>query len=323
MRAGLAALLSSVILPVLGESTIDLKTLEVSSRSRSASHVLTDMKKVCESLHLKFPGPTEFSPTWGCLNADYNDMMGTGTEMRLDSSAYSFDFKDSDGRLTSYQYLDTDKLPENQVYTDPPDQPKWTSTQAIEIGTLFEKILVAPKDCFLGEPAAEYVHGAWDDKKAQRGIWYVSWPRVDSRGHPFYGDHVTLQIQEGYAPLGAGVYLTSPFAEEKTQPLKLDDAILKARAALASKVIDRGFELYDVGDTLVENKFNKADLMVVMPAKDPKVLGGPSTGIARLAWVIWFVPQHSKKPAHSLYDDSFSVWVDAHNGKILGTDGWL
>jgi len=320
----LAALLGSAITPLLGDSGgIDLKTQKVLSASKTAEHVLKEMKRVCETLHLKFPGPPRFSPTWGGFNPDYDNMMGTGTEMTLRSEAYDFDFKEADGRLLSFIYSLTEKLPENQVYTNPPDQPKWTPTQAIEIATLFEKILVEQDKCPLGEPIAHYEHGVWNGEKAQKGIWFVSWPRVDSKGHPFYGDHVTIQIQEGYAPLGAGIYLTTPFTEEKAEPMKLVDAIAKARTAINAKVIDRGFESYDVGDKLVENKFDNADLEVVLPAKDPNVLGGPTTGIARLAWVIWFVPQHSKKPTGAIYNDSFSVWVDAQNGKILGTDGWL
>jgi len=29
------------------------------------------------------------------------------------------------------------------------------------------------------------------------------------------------------------------------------------------------------------------------------------------------------KPTHDLYDDSYAVWVDAYNGKIIGSMGWL
>jgi len=105
--------------------------------------------------------------------------------------------------------------------------------------------------------------------------------------------------------------------------MKMSDAITKAVEGIKTKLIDRGFESYADGDTLVQNKFEMGDLIVVLPPKNIKELGGPSTGTARLAWVLWFRPIHCKKPTHDLYNDSFVVWVDAYNGKIIGSDGWI
>ena len=175
----------------------------------------------------------------------------------------------------------------------------------------------------MGEPMASYDHTAFNQEKARRGQWTISWPRLDSRGHPFYGDHVTIQIQEGFGPLGGGFFLTTPFVEEKGEPMKISEAITKAEIGIKTKQIDRGFESYDDGDTLIRNKFEKGDLIVVLPPKNIKAFGGPSTGNARLAWVIWFRPIHSKMPAHDLYSDSFAVWVDAYDGKIIGSEGWM
>jgi len=319
--------LGCAMLPGLGaEPSIDLRTPQVLVLRHRANQVLSEMKRLCETLHFKFVGPNEFSPAWGSIERDYDGIMSvTGTQVQLGSDAYRFTFREADSRLVSFQDERIGDLPENLVYSDPPDKPKWTPTQAIEMATLFEKIVVEPKDCFLGAPRADYSHGIVDSTtgKTMRGNWMVSWPRVDSKGHPFYGDGVALTMQEGMSPLGVCANLTTPYIEEKTEPMALPDAVAKAQQGIAKKEIDRGFESYDVGDVLLENKFDKADLIVVLPAKDPKVLGGPSSGMARLAWVIGFNPQHSKKPAHPIYNDSFSVWVDAHNGKILGSDGWL
>jgi len=305
----------------------NLQSDRVHVLSAKAQQILAELKQTCTDLHLRFIGSADFHPAWVDPTQEdiYDPLMVVGPTIRLGSKGHEHDFtfRQVDDRLIGYENGLVDDLDENKVAYDKPDQPQWSLSQAITIGTAFKKIFVNPENVMLGPPVAEYAHIRYNPPKSYLGQWMISWPRVDSKGHPFCGDHVTIQIQEGFVPLGVGIFLTTPYVEEKGEPMKESEAILTGREAIKTKQVDRGFESYADGDSLIGNKFEKADLIIVLPPKDIKVLGGPSTGTARLAWMIWFRPIHSMKNTHPIYDDSYSVWVDAYTGKILGTEGWL
>jgi len=177
-------------LPLLSGPSIDLKTTQIQTLSDKADHILLKVQKTCEDLHLRFIGPTRFVPTWGCVDPVIDIMMITGPTPRLDSVGHSFTFSNADSRLTSYENLLSNDLPENKVLYVKPDQPKWSASLAISIGTAFEKNFLESSDAILGTPTASYEH----EIGGHLGEWFISWPRMDTRGHPFYGDHVTIQI---------------------------------------------------------------------------------------------------------------------------------
>jgi hypothetical protein len=317
----------SVVAPA-AEPGFNLKSNQALILRAKADQILASIQKTSDDLHLRFIGPTRFVPTWGDYRPDFLSPIGLTTKaVELGCTEQTFEFRDAEGQLVSYQNRLADDLPENKVLYDQPDQPKWSNEQAITIATAFEKIFVDTKGTLLGSPRAEYDHTVFvpskSGLKSLLGSWRIAWPRIDSKGHIFYGDGITLQIQEGFAPIGVGISLSTPYVEEKEEPIKKADAIAKAREALASKQVDHGFESYADGDSLVENKVRSAELLIVLPPKDIKVLDGPSTGIARLAWEIWFDPQHSKKPTRSIFDDSFAVWIDAYTGKVIGGDAMM
>ena len=213
-------------------------------------------------------------------------------------------------------------MPENKIYYKPADKPTWTPQHAIEVATVFEKIFVDPKGALLGAPRAQYDHmfgnaaGGW-----QLGTWMVSWPRVDSHGHPFYGDGVNIEIQEGFCPLGIGVNLATPFTEQKGAPLTAAVALGKAESSVSWRqfkekifyncVIADEYQKNVTGDYLLSQQ-----LVVVIPH-----LSKPKE--ARLAWEIWFRPRHAKPPSGSWYDEDFSVWIDAYTGDEIGGDAML
>ena len=75
------------------EPSIGLTTPQITSMSGKAQRLLTDMQKAGESMHLKFAGPSKFSPDWGMIEPDYDGMLSmTGTQIQLGSKAYRFSF---------------------------------------------------------------------------------------------------------------------------------------------------------------------------------------------------------------------------------------
>ena len=266
--------------------------------------------------------------------------MYVGPTIWIDSDTHRFTFRQSDNRLTDYQNSALIDGPAARTFYDRPMKPKWSVEQAIAIGTAFEKICVDSTNVTLGAPFAKYYDnaefvgpaGAATVKKYHTGQWTVSWPRVDTNGHPFAGDHVTIQMQEGYAPLGVGVYLTTPYADEKTEPISESDALNKAEWTVFWRQLGEKIFYYCVladeyqrnvtGDQILSKQ-----LIVVLPNRSfwGSYYAVPAKTKARLAWVIWFRPIHSSKSTSGLglYDEDFAVWIDAHTGGVIGGDAML
>jgi hypothetical protein len=217
----------------------------------------------------------------------------------------------------------------NAPLYDHPDVPKWSVDQAIQIATTFRNVLVDPPDAKLGVPAAQYIHTAYEGSKSYAGYWMVSWPRVDSHGHPFYGDHITIQIPEGYGPLGAGIYLTTPFIEEKGKLMAESDALTRARSYIAwTRSIQEKITAassHDDYDTIVDHKVIGVNLIIVIPhwRSWGDFFADKSSPSSRLAWEFWFEPIHKGKPSGPIYDDRFAVWIDAYTGDVIGGDAML
>jgi hypothetical protein len=300
--------------------------------SSKADQILFKLNGVCNALHLKFIGPVYFQPTWGGVDQETPGALSTtGTTMRLDSIAHRFTFRQEDNRLTDYMNSLLIDLMEGHgapLY-DQPDVPKWSVDQAIQIATAFRNVLVDPTTATLGKPSARYIHAAHQGAKSYTGNWMVSWPRVDSQGHPFYGDHVTIQIPEGYGPLGAGIDLTTPFVEEKGKPIAESDALAKARAKIPwARLVEEKLTAassHDDYDIIVDHKVIGANLMIVIPhwRSWGDFFKRKSSPSARLAWVFWFQPIHKGKPPGPTYDDRFAVWIDAYTGAVIGGDAML
>ena len=280
------------------------------------NQILAKLNQTATELHLKPLGPSHLASTRKTERTEEENEQDTisGATVELGAPGWDFTFRKSDGRLLNFQLLAMNDVPQ-------PDKLQWTEAKAIEIGTAFLKVLAGPFEAQLGKPTAQYVDPYGQEAKIRHGYWEVTWPRVDSKGHVFYFDGVSISIPEGYGVSGAAINLTTPFTEEKSEPMTQSEAIAKARA---SKPPGRNFPAYSSSDKLIENKFMKAELAVVIPQKNADWTQESVKGLGnRLAWVIWFQPIHSEARPHEWYNDSFSVWVDAHNGTILGTEGWL
>jgi hypothetical protein len=322
--------------------TSGLPPQKLSALNDEATQVLVAIKRTSIRLALKFPGSTDFSSKGGYFFEDTDPLiMVTGPTVRLDSQAHCFTFRREDSRLTSYQdtYLIND-LPEGHKLFDRPVLPTWSAAKAIQIADSFRGIFVGQTNVMLGAPKANYScdseyarNGSKMVKKYRLGLWTVWWPRVDSKGHPFYGDHVTIQIQEGFAPLGAGVYLTTPFVEKTDEPITGEKALAQAEnfaawiqlpvRLYAHVVSNSDWEMNVIGDRIISK-----DLVVVLAntAHGSSLLGtNPSkeNRTGRLAWVIWFRPIHAKPSTGGIYDDAFAVWIDAYSGERIGGDAVL
>ena len=295
----------------------DAQTDQVQVLNTKANQILAKLHQTCSDLYLKQLGPAHFDSTWKIQRTqeDNEQIMIFGATVELGSKDYTFTLKQSDDSLLDFGNSITD--------APQPDKPHWTETKAIATAAVFLKILAEPLplNVKLGKPDAQYIDTTNGPSNVHCGYWSVCWPRIDSKNHVFNFDHVTIDIHEGYGASGATIDITTPFNEEKGEPMKESDALSKARVG---KLVGRSFDPYSSTDKLIENKFMKSELAVVIPQKNADTSQGPKRGLAnRLAWILWFQPIHSEKRRGPGYDDSFAVWVDAYNGEIIGTMGWL
>jgi len=185
----------------------------------NATRILAAMKKTCDRLHLEFVGPTTFTPLTAIPINDDNmwDAMLVGPTIRLESSDNLFTFSQANGVVVGYTCtLFIDKLPDSKAVSEETSNSTWTQDHAISIATAFKDIFVEKSDAKLGVPNANYsvnteLYGSGDQqkKKCLPGMWTISWPRVDSNGSPFKGEHITISMQEGFAPFDVGAYLTT------------------------------------------------------------------------------------------------------------------
>jgi hypothetical protein len=332
-----------VFSPASADTNDNLDTAQIQFLSAKADQVLTDLKQTCEALRLTYVGPPGFVPTW-TVTDEPNDLISvSGRTMRIGSLGHQFTFREADGRVTGYlNTLLIDDLPEGKILYDQPIKPKWSNAQAIAIATAFKRVFVVPDDALLGHPIARYDQNSeyvsvggrlTGEKKYRLGQWMVSWPRVDSKGHPFYGDHVTIQIQEGYAPLGVGVGLTTPYVESKAEPMSETDALARAENIVYWRQFDERIFYHavwveDYARNITGDYILSKGLAIVLPNRAPSFWSvfqsKPSTVAGRLAWVVWFRPIHSTKPpASGWYDEDFAVWLDAYSGEVIGGDAML
>jgi hypothetical protein len=291
-----------------------------------ANQILPQIRKTSDQLHLTWLGPTSFIPDYKTVNQDFPDQVRiTGETIKLGAKGCDFSFRREDGRFSDYQNqeISDGMRGPGGVFYRLSDKPTWTEAKAIEIASAFLRIFTGPLVVKLGAPQAQYISQSVGPNRAYQGYWRIYWPRVDDEGHPFYGDMVSIQIPEGGSPLGAAVFLSTPFHEVSGGVIAKEKAESDARRAVAAQSFLGSSELFSANDRIIANELISSDMAVVLPAKDIRIMGGPSTGVARLAWILWFKPQHSKKPEHPIYNDSFAIWVDAHNGKIIGRDGYL
>jgi hypothetical protein len=241
-----------------------------------------------------------------------------GDQVRIGSKASDFSFRREDGHFATFQNKAVGDALSDPKTLRAPRKPRWTKAIAIQRATAFYPLFVVPSNVHIGAAEAEYI-----SEPNQAGYWRVRWPRVDEDGYPFYGDFVSIQIPEGSCPLGAAVFLSTPYLKAMGSRLSQDEATSKAQAAVADMKFLGSTEFYSDDDRIVANKPTTAELVVVLPTKDLKAVGGPSTGTARLAWILWFQPEHLRKQTGDGYNDSFALWVDAYNGQIIGRDGYL
>jgi hypothetical protein len=248
----------------------------------------------------------------------------------LGSESHKFTFRKEDSAFVNYFSTSISELNDGagSPVSDKPDQPQWRQEQVIQAATKFRDAMWDKTGIHLGYPRAQYDHDIYDTvkvkgksvTKARPGIWRVWWPRTDSKGHPFYGDGVTISLSEKYGLMGASFQLFTPFDEQKTAPLSYDIALHRARVHIAwTATIARYLASFatDPYETITGDKPISANLMVVLPN------GYASSPSAELAWVIWFKPTHKAPPSSPTYDDRFAVWVDATTGEIIGGDAML
>jgi len=303
---------------------IDLHSNRVRTVVERADHILFEIQQTCAESHLRFVGSTRFVPTWAQFSPDFLSHIGqTLTSVEAVSDDHHFTFSYENGRLRDYQNRALDNLPEANLLFDPPDQPKWTREQAIQVAAKFLSIFADPKDARFGLPIANYDHtGAVLSKtksglKTYLGSWYVLWPRVDSHGHLFSGDGVKIVFHEGFGPSGAGINLSTSYQEENGDPIPLSNAIADAHDALSRKRHWYSFFWKTHDDSPVRSSC----LQIVLPFKDPDNIFGPTADVARLAWIIWFRPNYSSYPSsRGWVDPDFAVWIDAYTGKVIGRD---
>ena len=307
----------------MSDFRLDIHDAEVRAMSAKAARILAGVKKACPALHLKFVGATDFEPANASDDEKAFHEIGATTgeigrngwsSVSIDSPDHQFTFLRSSHQLIRYQNLKIVDRARAEWFWERWLKPSWNQAQAIREATPFLKIFTDPLDVKLGDPSAHY------DANVRGGQWCVTWPRVDGQGHPFEDDQVAIWMSEGYAPQDVGVKLSTPFTEEIGKTISKADAL---KVALNWKGLGGKFQPNSSADKLVKNKLLGGDLEVVMPQKNADLALGPEEGAsARLAWVFWFAPLHSEKK-DLRYSDSFAIFVDAHTGVVIGSDGLL
>jgi len=298
---------------------------------RKASDVLVQLRSATQGAGLSYVAPDYFIPTTARIQ---QDIPGTyemvGPTVNFGSEVHNFDFRKTDGHLARYQnstiinvLMDgpTSKLYEKQ-------EASWTKEKAINVAEKFRDVLLDSHHVALGQPFAHYDHTSGepgkDDKgkeieKWHVGMWQVDWPRVDSQGHPFFGDHVSIQISEQYGLVGAGIFLFTPFSERTGSIISQERAIsiAKSNVKLTPEGLSQAPENPDAAITKLNLK--SAQLMItVINRKGAQ--GGPA---AQLVWEIWFRPQLPYLHPGPTYNHDFAFWVDAYSGEIVGGDAMM
>jgi hypothetical protein len=148
-----------------------------------------------------------------------------------------FEIVANNGRLISYVNTALEKRLENGPYFEPPDQPKLSEQDALELATDFLNVCPRDPDVRLAPPTAGFGHtGEMPTKtgmKTQQGKWGVRWQRTDEEGHLFLSDLVTVVSAEGFGPSFLIIRLDTPYHKD-TSPIILQESAEKAaRRSLA------------------------------------------------------------------------------------------
>ncbi len=298
----------------ISDLTTDIHDPEVQALAAKATQMLDQIAQNCSDLHLKFDGPLVFKLVNAYDDEKMANSIGVPESIRddwksitLQADECSFKFLKSNQQLLRYS-----NWKGNQKKTT--GWKKWNKEEAIKMATPFLKVFAEPFIVRLGEPKASY------DKNVGGGQWCVTWPRIDSQGHPLDQDQVAIWLPGGGSPSDVEVDMNTPFAEKTGKTISKDDAL---KAALGWSGIKGKWKPASSTDKLIDNKLLGGDLTVVLPQKNADVaLGSPEDASGELAWVFWFEPIHTEKDKLG-WDDSFAVFVDAYTGKVIGSDGLL
>jgi hypothetical protein len=305
LALGLAIIPLATSAQTTDESKSDnLQTAQIKAFTATADRFLAKLKKVYSDIGLNFTGPDKFMPNGAQCSADDSWAFYTmvGPTIRIDSSDYTFIFRTTDNRLTAYSCSSSYQLYKGRPFDMRRGASDWSKDRVIQIATALRDVFVDPKAALLGKPSVENVTNLDDPEK-----WKITWPRLDSKGHAFEGDSIFIGMDQ---ELGFGqiqIHVTTPYTEQTGKLIEQVVAISKAEAAVRSGTFPEA--IYD----------RKAELKVVLPPKSIRSdWWSPSTGQARLAWVLLFKPVDPAPGGPSDADDVFEVLVDASTGAILG-----
>ncbi|HWB61001.1 MAG TPA: hypothetical protein VG733_16010 [Chthoniobacteraceae bacterium] len=215
---------------------------------------------------------------------------------------------------------------ENDTLYDKPPKPAWSEEHAISEARAWATAFLGEFPSNVGTARARYAITAMQSSKYYDGEWYITWPRVDSRGHPFACDSVRVTLSEKHGAIIIGQFFGSKYEERQDAPISREQAIEisagPARRLLGSQTARDWFQSdagtdatrYKLGAASAELWIVNPDRIVPPPAVEDIFSGGPN---GRLAWGVTYTltDGNLKETRHSL-----SVWVDAYSKEILEKD---
>jgi hypothetical protein len=224
-----------------------------------------------------------------------------------------FGFIANNGTLIYYENTALEKRLENGPYFEPPDQPKLSAEDMMELASDFLNFCPRDNDFRLSPPRAIFMHlGETPTKtgmKTTQGEWLVHWQRTDEEGHLFADDLATAAIAEGFGPSFLGIRLDTTYHKDTAPIISKESAEKAARRAVAD---DRWS-----GWPFATVNLEESTLEICRPSKDLRNYQAGWEDEGRLAWSQTFGCQ---LPGPSGGWISVYVNTDAHSGKVINYD---
>jgi hypothetical protein len=279
-----------------------------------ANDVLAAIQGKCSQLRLLYVGPPRLLPaSLGFSSYSYVREGASRTVVTFTTDDVKLEIIANNGMLVSYSNKALEMRLENGPSFEPPDQPKLSAQEAMELATNFLGVCPHDNDVRLSPPTANFDHTGETPTKTgmmtSQGEWWVRWQRIDEEGHVFDSDLATAVIAEGFGPSFLSARLDTPYHADTTPIISRDSAEKAARRAAADiRWSDLPFVTVNLEDSKLE---------ICRPSKDLRNYEAGWENEGRLAWSQTFgcqLPGPSGGWIHTY------VNTDAHTGKVINLD---
>jgi hypothetical protein len=274
-----------------------------------ANEILAAMQRFCAEFHLKYVGPTRLSGGSVSFSSySYARESGVRTIVTFTTDDVTLSIMANNGRLVSYINTAVERCIEYGPHFAPPDQPKLSTREAIEVATRFLNLTPPNRDIRLALPSAKFDHDGYmptkTGRKTTQGRWYIQWDRLDEENHLFAGEYVTAWFTEGYGPWAFSSHLDTPYHEDPSPIISQYAAEKAARGGL------EGVRWAGLGFAAIH--LEQSVLCI------SRLLQGPyDSGEGEQGCLAWSQTFGCELPGPQAGWISYYVTTDAHSAKIL------